>query len=64
MVGKTNMDQFASGLVGTRSPYGVPANAFDDRCSGHRAGVGGGRSCGRQARPSQQRGSPSLARHG
>ena len=22
--GKTNMDQFATGLVGTRSPYGVP----------------------------------------
>ena len=32
MVGKTNMDQFASGLNGTRSPYGCPANAFDFRC--------------------------------
>jgi allophanate hydrolase len=31
MVGKTNMDQFAAGLVGTRSPYGVPRNAFDSR---------------------------------
>lgn len=31
MVGKTNMDQFASGLVGTRSPYGVARNAFDYR---------------------------------
>lgn len=30
-VGKTNMDQFACGLVGTRSPYGVPPNAFDAR---------------------------------
>ena len=29
MVGKTNMDQFASGLVGVRSPYGVPRNPFD-----------------------------------
>jgi allophanate hydrolase len=28
-VGKTNMDQFATGLVGTRSPYGVCRNAFD-----------------------------------
>lgn len=28
-VGKTNLDQFATGLVGTRSPYGVPGNAFD-----------------------------------
>ena len=26
-VGKTNLDQFATGLVGTRSPYGVPRNA-------------------------------------
>lgn len=30
-VGKTNLDQFACGLVGTRSPYGTPPNAFDDR---------------------------------
>ncbi len=30
-MGKTNLDQFACGLVGTRTPYGVPANAFDDR---------------------------------
>ena len=28
-VGKTNMDQFATGLVGTRSPYGATANALD-----------------------------------
>ncbi len=27
-VGKTNLDQFATGLVGVRSPYGVPANPF------------------------------------
>jgi allophanate hydrolase len=26
VVGKTNLDQFATGLVGTRSPYGVPVN--------------------------------------
>jgi allophanate hydrolase len=30
-VGKTNLDQFATGLVGTRSPYGVPRNPFDAR---------------------------------
>lgn len=30
LVGKTNMDQFATGLVGTRSPYGVCRNAFDE----------------------------------
>jgi allophanate hydrolase len=28
-IGKTNLDQFATGLVGTRSPYGVCANAFN-----------------------------------
>ncbi len=28
-VGKTNLDQFATGLVGTRSPYGIPRNVFD-----------------------------------
>ena len=28
-VGKTNLDQFATGLVGVRSPYGVPGNSFD-----------------------------------
>lgn len=30
-VGKTNLDQFATGLVGTRSPYGACGNAFDPR---------------------------------
>lgn len=28
-VGKTNLDQFATGLVGTRSPYGACKNAYD-----------------------------------
>ena len=31
LLGKTNLDQFATGLVGTRSPYGVPRNPFDPR---------------------------------
>eukprot|EP01025_Chloroclados_australasicus_P012073 TRINITY_DN154_c0_g2_i2.p1 TRINITY_DN154_c0_g2~~TRINITY_DN154_c0_g2_i2.p1 ORF type:complete len:500 (+),score=75.98 TRINITY_DN154_c0_g2_i2:43-1542(+) len=39
-VGKTNMDQFAAGLVGTRSPYGEVPNAVDDRF------VSGGSSSG------------------
>lgn len=30
-IGKTNLDQFATGLVGTRSPYGACANTFDAR---------------------------------
>jgi allophanate hydrolase len=29
VIGKTNLDQFATGLVGTRSPYGVPRNPFN-----------------------------------
>jgi allophanate hydrolase len=29
VIGKTNLDQFATGLVGVRSPYGVPRNTFD-----------------------------------
>lgn len=28
VIGKTNLDQFATGLVGVRSPYGVPRNAL------------------------------------
>jgi allophanate hydrolase len=39
-VGKTNLDQFATGLVGTRSPYGACKNAFDP------AFVSGGSSSG------------------
>ncbi|WP_448207002.1 allophanate hydrolase [Azospirillum sp. sgz302134] len=40
LIGKTNLDQFATGLVGTRSPYGVPASVFDARY------VSGGSSSG------------------
>lgn len=29
VIGKTNLDQFATGLVGTRSPYGIPSSVFD-----------------------------------
>jgi allophanate hydrolase len=39
-IGKTNLDQFATGLVGTRSPYGAGACAFDERY------VSGGSSSG------------------
>ncbi|HEU5223272.1 MAG TPA: allophanate hydrolase [Candidatus Lumbricidophila sp.] len=35
VIGKTNLDQFATGLVGTRSPYGAVRNAWDpERISG------------------------------
>ena len=39
-MGKTNLDQFATGLVGTRSPYGQPASVADA------ARVSGGSSSG------------------
>ncbi|MDB5686365.1 MAG: allophanate hydrolase, partial [Rhizorhabdus sp.] len=29
VLGKTNLDQFATGLNGTRSPYGIPRSVFD-----------------------------------
>ena len=29
VIGKTNLDQFATGLNGTRSPYGTPRSVFD-----------------------------------
>jgi len=31
LIGKTNMDQFATGLVGTRSPYGACSSVFNSR---------------------------------
>lgn len=39
-VGKTNLDQFATGLVGTRSPYGACRNSFN------RDYISGGSSAG------------------
>ena len=40
VLGKTNLDQFATGLVGTRSPFGAVPNAFDSRL------ISGGSSSG------------------
>jgi allophanate hydrolase len=31
LVGKTNLDQLATGLVGVRSPFGIPRNPYDAR---------------------------------
>jgi allophanate hydrolase len=39
-IGKTNLDQFATGLVGTRSPYGAGRNSFNP------AYISGGSSSG------------------
>ena len=46
LIGKTNLDQFATGLVGTRSPHGAVANAFRQYISGgSSSGLGfGGRA--------------------
>jgi allophanate hydrolase len=30
LVGKTNLDQFSTGLAGDRTPYGIPGNLFDE----------------------------------
>ena len=40
VIGKTNLDQFATGLVGTRSPYGAVRNSVNPDC------VSGGSSAG------------------
>ncbi len=40
LIGKTNMDQFATGLVGTRTPYGICSSVFDSRY------ISGGSSAG------------------
>ncbi|WKL14099.1 allophanate hydrolase [Comamonas testosteroni] len=40
VLGKTNLDQFATGLVGTRSPFGAVPNTFDSRL------ISGGSSSG------------------
>ena len=48
LIGITNMDQFATGLVGTRSPYGACSSVFDERyisggsSSGSAVAVAGG----------------------
>ena len=47
-IGKTNLDQFATGLVGVRSPYGVPAQQLQSRLHPRRLELGfGGRGRGR-----------------
>src|SRR5215468_2897650 len=40
VIGKTNLDQFATGLEGVRTPYGIPRNLFD------KALIPGGSSAG------------------
>jgi allophanate hydrolase len=40
VLGKTNLDQFATGLVGVRTPYGIARNLFDQKL------IAGGSSTG------------------
>lgn len=40
LIGKTNMDQFATGLVGTRTPYGICSSVFNPQV------ISGGSSAG------------------
>lgn len=40
IIGKTNLDQFATGLVGVRTPYGIARNLFDEKL------IAGGSSTG------------------
>src|SRR5436305_6876831 len=70
VIGKTNLDQFATGLEGVRTPYGIPRNLFD------RSLIPGGSSAGsaqksfpstwsrssrRRACSTRDRGSPSAS---
>ena len=51
LIGKTNMDQFATGLVGTRSPYGACSSIYNAEyisggsCSGSAVAVAKGEVC-------------------
>jgi allophanate hydrolase len=40
LIGKTNLDQFGTGLAGVRSPYGIPRRVFDSEymCGGSSSG--------------------------
>ena len=47
VIGKTNLDQFATGLVGIRTPYPIPRNAIDQKL------IPGGSSSGSAVATSQ-----------
>ena len=56
ILGKTNLDQFATGLVGVRTPYGIGRNLFDPKL------IPGGSSAGSGAR-GRRRSGAACARH-
>ena len=55
VIGKTNLDQFATGLVGVRSPYGVPRNAFNPELIPGGSSSGSAVAVGRRARAARAR---------
>ena len=58
VIGKTNLDQFATGLVGVRSPYGIPRNALRPGADPRRIELGLGRR-GRGAASCRSRSAPT-----
>ncbi len=62
-MGKTNLDQFATGLVGARSPYGRPSQHLCGRSCERRLelGLGGG---GRRAASCRSRSAPTPRARG
>ena len=54
LIGKTNLDQFATGLNGTRSPYGIPASTVNPDY------IAGGSTQARRS-PSRQASCPSRS---
>ncbi len=54
-VGKTNLDQFATGLVGTRSPYGSCASVADPTRISGGSSSGSGVAVGRRRRAARAR---------
>ena len=66
IIGKTNLDQFATGLVGVRSPYGIPGQSDPRRSDSGRIefGIGGRgfRRTGAAGARHRHRGSPAACR--
>ena len=68
VIGKTNLDQFATGLVGTRSPYGIPRNPLhadlipggSSSGSARCGGGGAGAACARHRYRGQRPGAAML----
>ena len=53
LLGKTNLDQFATGLIGMRSPYGTPRNAVEAACIPGGSSSGSATAVAPASRPSR-----------